>query len=144
MKVSTRSKWALACSLYYAVNYSKEVIPLKTVSKALGISEKYLEQLSIPLKKADILASTRGTQGGYKLKYHPEKITVYQVLSSIEPIHFGEDASDQAGEKELLSVTSEFWDELSQDLIKQLNQITLDDLRNKYYQKSSQGLMYYI
>ncbi len=144
MKVSTRSKWALACTLYYAVHYSKEVIPLRTVAKALGISEKYLEQLSIPLKKAGILESTRGIQGGYRLKHHPEKVTVYQVLTAIEPVNFGEESSDNSADKELLSVTEEFWSNLAQDLSEQLSNITMEDLRDDYYQKSSHGLMYYI
>ncbi|OWZ83602.1 RrF2 family transcriptional regulator [Natranaerobius trueperi] len=146
MKVSIRSKWALASTVYFAVNYSDNVIPLKTASKALGISEKYLEQLVIPLKKSGLLESIRGVQGGYRLKKHPKEITVYEVLGSIEPIEFSDEVTseDKGEDKILFNVTDEFWSQLNSYVIKKLSEKTLEDFRDEYSNKSDEGFMYYI
>ena len=40
---------------------------LKTISKRQNISEYYLEQLFSPLRKAKLITSIRGAQGGYIL-----------------------------------------------------------------------------
>lgn len=42
-------------------------IPLQTIAKRQGISEKYLESILAVLSKAGLLDAVRGKGGGYRL-----------------------------------------------------------------------------
>ena len=51
MKFSTRDRYALRLMVELA-NHPKDLVPLKEISDAQGISLKYLEQIVTPLSKA--------------------------------------------------------------------------------------------
>ncbi len=57
---------------------------LVTISKDLDISKLYLEQIFTTLKKADLVTSVKGPQGGYKLSNNLENITLFDILSVTE------------------------------------------------------------
>ena len=57
-----------------AMHADEGFISIKTVATRQGISEKYLEQIIKLLSAGDLVESTRGKQGGYKLK-RPSKLT---------------------------------------------------------------------
>ena len=46
MKISTRGRYGIRLMLALALNYNNGTIPLKTIAKDQGISEKYLSRLS--------------------------------------------------------------------------------------------------
>jgi Rrf2 family cysteine metabolism transcriptional repressor len=55
----------------------------KTLAERLGTSEKYIEQILIPLRRAQLVRSRRGLKGGYVLARPPMAISladVFQVL----------------------------------------------------------------
>ena len=85
MKVSTRGRYGLRAMVDLAMAGSDDkCISLKSVAERQGISEHYLEQLILPLKKAGIVSSMRGAQGGYKLARAAEAITVGEILRALE------------------------------------------------------------
>ena len=79
MKFSTRDRYALRLMVELA-NHPKDLVPLKEISDAQGISLKYLEQIVTPLSKAGLLGSVRGAQGGYRLLRPAEDITAGEIL----------------------------------------------------------------
>ena len=70
MRVSTRGEYGVRAMFDLALNYGSGPIPLKTVARRQLVSETYLEQLMGALRKAGLVASKRGAQGGYELA-HP-------------------------------------------------------------------------
>ena len=68
MKISTKGRYALRLMLDLAVNGNGEYISIKSISQRQNISEKYLEQIIKMLSKERLVESTRGAQGGYRLK----------------------------------------------------------------------------
>ena len=50
-----------------AVYSEKESVSISCIAQRENISESYLEQLAGKLKKAGLIKSTRGAQGGYRL-----------------------------------------------------------------------------
>ena len=79
MKISTRGRYGIRLMLALALNYNNGTIPLKTIAKDQGISEKYLEQIINPLTKSGLVKSFRGAQGGYMLTNPPEATTVGHI-----------------------------------------------------------------
>ena len=55
MKISTRGRYGIRLMLALALNYNNGTIPLKTIAKDQGISEKYLEQIINPLTKSGLV-----------------------------------------------------------------------------------------
>ncbi len=83
MKISTKSRYGLK-AVHYLAKHAEEVLPITKISADLEISQDYLEQLLRLLKKADIIQTTRGVQGGYALAKKPCDITVGEVLRVLE------------------------------------------------------------
>src|SRR5690606_41596414 len=74
MRVSTRGEYGLRAMLELARLYGNGPIPLKQIAGRQKVSEHYLEQLMSALRKAGLVASVRGAQGGYALARPPEEI----------------------------------------------------------------------
>ena len=59
-------------------------ISLKTVAERQDISMKYLEAIVGSLKKAGLVDSSRGKEGGYSLLRPPEEYSVGEILRCTE------------------------------------------------------------
>ena len=94
MRISARGRYALAATISMAARHETgENITVVSLSESLGISKIYLEQVFSLLKKADVVSSQKGAQGGYRLARHPQDITALQVLSAADLSLF-EEAGD--------------------------------------------------
>ena len=84
MRLSTRGRYGTRLMLELALNYGKGPISMSDISTNQDIPIKYLEQLVIPLKKAEFITSMRGPKGGHMLNAPPEKINLWDILSLLE------------------------------------------------------------
>lgn len=85
MKMSSKARYGLYVAVELAKRYDQgECVNVVQLAQATGVTEKYLEQIVALMKKADLVVSTRGANGGYKLADTPDKITVGQVLRAVE------------------------------------------------------------
>ncbi|WMJ90655.1 RrF2 family transcriptional regulator [Anaerocolumna sp. MB42-C2] len=84
MKLSTKGRYGLRAVLDLAVNGKNEAVALSGIAERQDISISYLEQLIAKLKKAGIVNSIRGAQGGYVLAKKPEEISVGDILRALE------------------------------------------------------------
>ena len=81
MKISTRGRYGIKAMVDLAMNSKDDkCISLKSIAQRQGIPENYLEQLMAVLKKAEVVKSVRGAQGGYILNKNPEDISVGDLL----------------------------------------------------------------
>ena len=67
MNITSKGRYALQVMLDLAQHRDEGYISLKTIADRQGYSMKYLEMIVGQLKKAELLSSTRGKEGGYKL-----------------------------------------------------------------------------
>ena len=85
MRISAKGRYALASVVMMARQYPRgESITLLSISEKLGISKIYLEQVFSLLKRAGIVTSVKGAQGGYQLSRAPRLVTVWDVLAAVE------------------------------------------------------------
>lgn len=136
MKLSTRSRYGLKAVVDIAARSGKAV-SIKSIAARLTISENYLEQLIIKLKKAGILNSVRGAGGGYNLKDRPEDITVGQILNILEgslyPAKCLADADETCGNGICSPcVTKGVWEKIYASVTDVVESITIMDLVNDY------------
>ena len=83
MNISTRGRYGLRAVLDLAANYGDKPVTLSAIAARQQLSEGYLEQLMATLKKAGIVASARGAQGGYYLAHSPKEIVVGDVFRAL-------------------------------------------------------------
>ena len=84
MNVTSKGRYALRVMLDLAQHPDEGYISLKTVAERQDISMKYLEAIVCELKKAGLLESGRGKEGGYRLSRTPEDYSVGEILRVLE------------------------------------------------------------
>lgn len=148
MRITSKGRYSLASLIYMAEKYNNgEQITIISISKALNISKIYLEQVFSILKKSNIITSTKGTQGGYKLAESPSKISVYDILFANEQILFEktETSVEKNAEHIEKAMQSEVFNLIDQSIEKSLKNLFLSDLVAKAeHFKDNNNLMFYI
>ncbi len=131
MNVTSKGRYALRVMMDLAQHPEDGFVSLKTVAERQDISMKYLEMIVGHLKKAELLDSTRGKEGGYKLNRAPADYTVGEILRSIEDnlapvscIKAGSIQCDRAAE----CLTLPMWKELDDITNAYLDKVSLQDL----------------
>ena len=84
MKLSTRSRYGLKAMVDLALAYGEGCVSIASLAAQQGVSVAYLEQLIGSLRKAGLVTSSRGAQGGYALSRMPEEINVGEILQVLE------------------------------------------------------------
>jgi Rrf2 family protein len=84
MRISTKGRYSLEALLYMALMPDQNYVSVRIIAEKTGISEGYLEQLFIPLRKEGIVQGIRGPLGGYVLGKKPQEITVGDILRAVE------------------------------------------------------------
>ncbi|MGI6669367.1 MAG: RrF2 family transcriptional regulator [Acetivibrionales bacterium] len=137
MKLSTRGRYGLKAVIDLAANSGEGNVVLKSIAERQGISESYLEQLFAALKKAKIIKSERGSQGGYSLAHDPENITVGDILRALEgslaPTDCVTDNSNtrHCGNQDLC-VSRSVWERIRDGINNVVDNITLKELVEDY------------
>ena len=131
MNVTSKGRYALRIMIDLAQHREDGFISLKTVSERTELSMKYLEMIVGNLKKAELVQSTRGKEGGYKLVKDPKDYTIGEILRGMEDnlapvacIKEGEIQCDHSGG----CLTVPMWKELDDITNAYLDTVSLEDL----------------
>ncbi len=130
MKLSTRSRYGTRMLLDLARYYNQGPVQLGDIAKRQNISLKYLEQIIIPLKKAQYVESVRGPKGGHMLARAPELITVGEIVALLEEGTNLVDCIEHAErcERSRDCPTRLIWQSAARAMFDKLKAITLADL----------------
>jgi len=125
MKIfSKKVKYGLAALFELAKNYNLGYTQIKDIDSAQNLPQNYLEQLLSILKKAGLVESMRGSQGGYKLNKAANKIRIIDIIEALDgPLT----TSDSSRPSEVLSI---YWEEIGTKFKNLLND-TLEKLVNE-------------
>lgn len=148
MKISSKGRYGIAAMINLFKGYEdNEYTTIISIAEKLGISKIYLEQVFSLLKRANLVTSTKGSQGGYQLSKSPDTITAFDILSAIEVSLF--EKTDTSVSKNAIniekSMSSLLWDKLDNAVATTLNSVTLTDLVNEANKHSNvSDIMFYI
>jgi Rrf2 family protein len=133
MRISTKGRYSLIALLYMALLDKGAYASTREIADSTGISEGYLEQLFIPLRKSGIIQGVRGPQGGYYLGKKIHKISVGEILRSVEgPLMPTECAESKLCPEIDTCLSRQTWSELYKGINECVNAITLQDLADDY------------
>lgn len=84
MQFSVGVEYALHCLLYMIDIPNGKSVGIKDLATFQGVSETYLSKVYTKLKKAGIVKSIPGVNGGYMLARQPEEITFWNIVEAVE------------------------------------------------------------
>jgi Rrf2 family cysteine metabolism transcriptional repressor len=137
MKLSTKGRYGLRAMLDLALNGDYGPITIHAIAQRQEISERYLEQLLIPLKQAGMVKSVRGSQGGYVLGRAPQDISVGDIIRVMEgplaPVECVSELNPDECKRADMCVTRIIWAKLRDSITEILDSYSLLDLANEYH-----------
>ncbi len=147
MNISTKGRYGLRAMVDIAVHSFGDYIPLKIIAERQSISENYLEQVFSVLRKANLVKSARGSQGGYTLSKEASKITVGEVLRTLEGDLdiTGDDGGALDVDKTIkVCINTLVWQEVNEQINKVMDSVTLQDLVEKYKSLNDEYILDFI
>ena len=132
MRFSTRGRYGVQIMVDLAQHATEGPISLKSIADRQKLSEHYLEQLVPELRKAGLVKSIRGAQGGYILAKKPENICIGDVIRILEgpiaPVECTNESDSNCCEKTDFCVTREVWVKVRDSINDVVDSISLADL----------------
>lgn len=121
---------------YVSLNSSVTPVSSKAIADETGFGLRYVEQILQILVKATILKGVRGINGGYLISKDRRKIKlgdVYKAVLSLKipkkDLNFSENSRD---------IVLEINENINLQIEKYLNEITLEDIYNKFLTNKKQ------
>ena len=133
MRLSTKGKYALIAMAYIARKDFNSNVAVSEVSNETGISQTYLEQLFMKLRKANLVRSVRGASGGFSLNLHPKNIRINDIMEAVDE-NFAAVSNENRFETKILpkpfelDLTEKFWEQFSSQVYLFLHNISLEDV----------------
>ena len=84
MRLSKKGEYALRAVIDLGLHYGDGPVSIVDIAARQKIPLKFLEQILLALKKAGYLASKRGVGGGYSLARSPNRITLGELIRTID------------------------------------------------------------
>ncbi|HDZ18684.1 MAG TPA: Rrf2 family transcriptional regulator [archaeon] len=107
---SEKVNYGLSAIFELAKSYNKGYVQIKQIATSQKIPKNYLEQLLIDLKRAGIVESMRGSQGGYRLKKLASDIKILDLIEALEsPIEVVDYSKNSV-------VLQDFWKSIEKNL----------------------------
>ena len=139
MKISTKGRYGLRILMDLALHQSEKPRLIRDIAKSQQISEKYISRLVIALRKAGMIRSVRGVNGGFHIAMKPEDITLLDVIEVMEgPLSIVDCVS--APKKCVHSkdcAPREVWCKLNDDIRALMRGTTLADILASYDQHNA-------
>ena len=129
MKVSLRATYGIIAAVDLALHHAEQPVCAKSIAKRQAIPARFLEQVLHAMKKAGVVTSQRGAQGGYVLSRKPSELSVADILDALE-------------QEALLA---HIWDRVKRAELSVLSEVTVEELAKRQRALDAQHtLMYHI
>lgn len=85
MKLQKTTEYALQIMVFLSMA-EKRPVSSNALHRSLGIPRKYLQRLLTRLSKRGLIRSTRGRAGGYVLTKAPRRVSLLEVVETVESL----------------------------------------------------------
>jgi Rrf2 family cysteine metabolism transcriptional repressor len=84
MNFSAKAEYGVRLMIELGRHQGNQAVSLKAIAEVESLPLAYLEQVVAQLKAANLVVSSRGAHGGYKLARPAEEIDMAQVVTALE------------------------------------------------------------
>ena len=131
MKMSTKGRYAVMAVIDIGEHSAGKPVPLADIAARQDISQEYLEQLFVKLRRSGIVTSARGPGGGYVLARAAEDITMADVIQAVDEelkiTRCSGDAVDGCVRGERCN-SHDLWSSMGRQMMHFLESVSLDDV----------------
>lgn len=131
MKISAKTEYACIAIMELAMNkHSNAPIRIRNIAEKHNVPMRFLVQILLQLKGAEVVSSVRGASGGYQLTRSPEHVTLGEVMNIIDaaPATGKRANADAETGSAVVSVLTSAWETAEQKRQQHLHSITFADL----------------
>ena len=146
MRISSKGDYGLRALFDLAQHLGEGPVPSEEIATRQGIPVNYLNQLLIIMRRAGLIESLRGPQGGHLLARPPKAISLLEIFTALE----GPLLPDEPVREDLVATVPEdhdlvieVWSILRGRIEHILAERTLDDLCQRKRERAG-NVMYYI
>jgi len=138
MRLTTKGRFAVTAMVDLALREHSGPVALAAIAQRQQISLSYLEQLFGKLRRAELVESTRGPGGGYKLGRPSAKITVADVILAVDEAL---DATGCGGQENCMGhdtgacLTHDLWTRLNERMLDYLRSVSLKQIVEEQREK---------
>lgn len=130
MRMSSQVEYGLRAMLDIATHGNENPVQARDIHQRQQIDEHFISQILLMLRRAGLIESLRGRQGGHRLARSPEQITLLEIIEAVE-------GCDDSHERPLnnavvdASVVRDMWQTAREQARQMLVNVTLADLRDR-------------
>ncbi len=146
MRISSKGDYGLRALFDLAQHLGEGPVQSEEIATRQGIPVNYLNQLLIIMRRAGLIESLRGPQGGHMLARSPEAISLLEIFTALE----GPLLPTEPSREDLVptmpedhDLVTEVWTTLRSRIEQILAERTLDDLCQRKRERLG-NVMYYI
>ena len=141
MRMSSKGRYSTRAMMELALHFGQGLVQVKDISARQQISERYLEQHLVRLRRAGLVKGVRGARGGFTLTKPPTEIRLSEIIKaaegSVQPVKC-------IDEPELCPqsdgcVTRNVWGEIGRAINQVLEAKTLQDLVEQHEERKVGG-----
>jgi Rrf2 family protein len=127
MRMSSQVEYGLRAMLDIALNGSDSPVQAGDIHRRQGIDEHFISQILLTLRRAGLIESLRGRQGGHRLARPASLITVLEIIEALEG---SDNARDRTGRGNIIevAVVRDVWNEARDRVRCYFRDVTLADL----------------
>ncbi len=142
MQIPVKAHYAAVAMLALAQRFDDgELVSVKSIATEHQIPSQFLVQILQLLRSAGLIASSRGSSGGYKLLRSPSSISLAEVCDAVCAFQAGSGPADRE-HSDLNRTVGAVWGDMIQSQRQRLVGISLRDLLDRSL--LAPDTMYYI
>ncbi|HFS85158.1 MAG TPA: Rrf2 family transcriptional regulator [Epsilonproteobacteria bacterium] len=108
--ISTKTIYAVAAIYQLSEIEKDKVLKIKEIAAKASVPQNFLEQILLELRKVGILESVKGAYGGYKLAKDLNRVTLRDIVETLET-----DAFNSSCKTENMALKL-FWEDVSSEI----------------------------
>lgn len=149
MKVSLRATYGIMAAVDIAMHLGTAPVQAKSIARRQAIPARFLEQVLHGMKKAGLVSSLRGAQGGYVLSKKPSEVSVVEILEALDgPLLPSSGGSERPQGRRLSKperLLGKIWEQVYQAERHVLEAISIEELAGQQRViEQERSLMYHI
>ncbi|TMQ31453.1 MAG: Rrf2 family transcriptional regulator [Nitrospirae bacterium] len=149
MKVSLRATYGIMAAVDLAMHLGTAPVQAKSIARRQVIPARFLEQVLHGMKKAGLVSSSRGAQGGYVLSKKPSEVSIVEILEALDgPLSLPNGGAGRAQGRRLSKpelLLGKVWEQVYQAERHVLEAISVEELAGQQrVLEQERSLMYHI
>ena len=133
MNLTAKSRYALKIMMDLTLCEGDGQQQRQKIARRQGISIDFMDHILARLREHELIQSTRGRSGGFRLKRRPEEISLWDIFSAVEESLYPVRCMEDSGcEFEVDCISLDAWSEVFQSIRSVLQSKNLRDVCERW------------